>query len=200
MEKGQTCFTKGEIKEIGNRLIEDDIFLHSIRNTRPWYEKNKVIYSSVISDGTTGPQRIDDLFKKGVLIGDEVKRFFCSRDFESTSDVTTKIAILKGGLFEDNHRNIESISVVATGGAFTDGMNLSEPNAEILLLMLKKFSDEDIDLMGLDSIVVMCKSFKDSEGNRRILYSYRNNAGRWCLGACLKNFNWVTRSGFVYSL
>src|SRR3989344_110555 len=77
--------------------------------TRNWREQDGVIYFSVTSDGTTGPQWIERLEGKGFRLSDYAKSVLRSPDFKPTSGVTTEIAILKGMLFAD--KEIEALGL-----------------------------------------------------------------------------------------
>lgn len=140
---------------------------------RKWLEHNGVIYLSVTSDGTTGPEWIARLEKKGFRVSDYAKSVLCSKDFKPTSGVTTEIAILKGMLFEDSNRVTKKIRTEA------ESRKLIKPNAEIACLIREKFSDEEIETMGLYWIVAMHEPIKDSDGDPGLLYVNRNDDGSW---------------------
>lgn len=140
--------------------------------TRNWREQDGVIYLSVTSDGTTGPQWIERLEGKGFRIGDYAKSVLRSPDFKSTSGVTTEIAILKGMLFEGNDRITKKIRAEA------DKRKLTKPNAEVACLIRENLSDEEIEAMGLWWIVAMHEPIKDV-GALILLSANRDGEGRW---------------------
>ncbi len=78
---------------------------------RTWTESDNVIRFSVTSDGTSGPEWIGRLEKKGYRISDYAKSILKSKDFKPTSGVTTEIVVLKGQLFSDTDRITEKIRV-----------------------------------------------------------------------------------------
>ena len=160
-----------------------------------WREQDGVIYLSVTSDGTTGPEWITRLESKGFRIGDYAKSILRSLDFKPTSGVTTEIAILKGILFEDNDRITKKIRAEA------DKRKLSEPNAEVACLIRENFSDDDIEAMGLIWIVTMHEPIKDSDGDPRLLYADRSGDGRW-LDAYYVNpvSRWYRDYGFAFAV
>ena len=141
--------------------------------TRNWREQDGVIYLSVTSDGTTGPQWIERLEGKGFRLSDYAKSVLRSPDFKPTSGVTTEIAILKGMLFEDSNRITKKIRAEA------DKRKLTTPNAEVACLIRENFSDEDIEAMGLIWIVAMHEPIKDSDGGPSLLSADRDDGGRW---------------------
>ncbi len=145
---------------------------------RKWLEHNGVIYLSVTSEGTTGPEWIARLEKKGFRVSDYAKSVLCSKDFKPTSGVTTEIAILKGMLFEDSNRVTKKIRTEA------ESRKLIKPNAEIACLIREKFSDEEIETMGLYWIVAMHEPIKDSVGDPVLLDVGRDDSGSWLFTSC----------------
>jgi len=141
--------------------------------TRNWREQDGVIYLSVTSDGTTGPEWIKRLEKKGFRLSDYAKNVLRSPDFKPTHGVITEIAILKGMLFEDNNRITKKIRAEA------DKRKLTKPNAEVACLIRENFSDEEIEAMGLWWIVVMHEPINVSGGDPGLLCARRSGGGRW---------------------
>lgn len=161
--------------------------------TRSWREQDGVIYLSVTSDGTTGPEWIKRLEKKGFRLSDYAKSVLRSPDFKPTKGVTTEIAILKGMLFEDNDRITHKIRT------FAAERKLSAPNAEVACLIRENFSDEDIEAMGLIWIVTMHEPIKDSVGDPSLLRAGRSVDGRWLNAYCDKpDDRWNRESGFAF--
>jgi hypothetical protein len=140
---------------------------------RTWEEHDGVISFSVTSDGTTGEEWIARLEKKGLRVGDYAKSLLRSKDFVPTKGVTSQIAVLKGELFSDDDR------VTKTIRAEGKKRKLSTPNAEIACLIREKFSDKELEAMGLWRIIVMHEPIKDSGGGLSLLGAYRNDDGQW---------------------
>ena len=138
-----------------------------------WTEKDHVISFSVTSDGTSGEDWITRLESKGFRAGDYAKQVLRSPDFKPTSGVTTEIAVLKGALFTDNERTTEKIRAEA------DKRKLEKPNAEVACLIREKFTDKEIEDMGLVWIVTMHDPIKDSGGDPSLLGAGRGGDGRW---------------------
>lgn len=101
------------------------------------------------------------------------KSILRSKDFEVTSDITYEISVLKGELFSDNERTTKNIRVEA------DKRKFSTPNAEVACLVREKFSDKEIEDMGLYWIVTMHQPIEDSDGDPVLLSAYRNDSGSW---------------------
>ncbi len=140
---------------------------------RSWREADGVIYFSVTSDGATGEEWITRLEKKGFGVSDYAKSVLRSKDFQSTSGVTTEIAVLKGMLFEDSNRIIKNIRAEA------EHRNLEKPNAEVACLIREMFTDEELKAMDLYWIVAMHEPIKDSDGDPNLLNLGRNGDGQW---------------------
>lgn len=158
--------------------------------TRNWREQDGVIYISVTSDGTTGPEWIKRLEGKGFHLSDYAKSVLCSPDFRPTKGVTTEIAILKGVLFEDLDRTTSNIRDMATQ------RKLTTPNAEVACLIREEFSDEDIEVTGLIWIVTMHEPIKDSDGDPSLLGASRSDGGRWL--DTWPGSRWDRDSGFAF--
>ncbi len=158
---------------------------------RTWHEENGVIRFSVTSDGTTGEDWIARLESQGVCIGDHAKQLLRSSDFKPTSGVTTEVAVIKGLLFEDEDRISSKIRAQAKR------RKLTTPNAELACLIRLKFTDKEIEQMGLAWIVAMHKLILDSLGLPHLLGAYRD--GR-LLHACYDKpgSRWNVDGGFAF--
>lgn len=172
--------TAGQLNAIVKKLGGHDMALRFLRDelsvsepTRSWREEDGVIYFSVTSDGTTGEDWIKRLEGNGFRVGDYAKQVLRSTDFKPTSGVTTEVAVLKGMLFEDQSRITSKIRAEA------DKRKLSKPNAELACLIREKFTDKEIEVMGLLWIVAMHEPIKDSAGAPRLLLASRDDGGPW---------------------
>lgn len=159
--------------------------------TRSWREEDGVIYFSVKSDGTTGKEWIKRLIGKGFRVGDDAKQVFRTPSFKPTSGVTIEVAILKGMLFEDNDRITKKIRAEGALRKF------SKPNAEVSCLIREKFTDKEIEAMGLWYIVVMHELINDSG----LLRAGRGGEGHW-LGAYGggPDCGWDRDDGFAFAV
>ena len=156
--------TLGRIEAVWNKLGGEegvDRFLRGDLSVsepaRSWREEDGVIYFSVTSDGTSGEDWITRLESKGFHVGDYAKQVLRSPDFKPTNGVTTEVAVLKGMLFEDNDRITKKIRAEA------DKRKLLKPNAELACLIREKFTDKEIEAMGLWYIVAMHEPINDSD-------------------------------------
>jgi len=165
------------------------------KSTRRWREEDGVIYFSVTSDGTTGPQWIERLEKKGIKLSKRAKDVLNSPDFKPTNGATTEVAVLKGMLFEDNDRVTSKIRAEA------GKRKLVNPNAELGCLVRDMFTDEEIEAMGLVWIVTMHKPIKDSDGDASLLGAYRVDDGHWlCAYYGGPDDRWGRADGFAFAV
>ncbi|MBI4993432.1 hypothetical protein HZC33_00525 [Candidatus Wolfebacteria bacterium] len=194
--------TAGQLNAIVKKLGGHDMALRFLRDElsvsepiRSWREKDGVIYFSVTSDGTTGEDWIKRLEGNGFRVRDYAKQVLRSPDFKPTNGETTEVAVLKGMLFEDNDRITKKIRAEA------DKRKLSKPNAELACLIRLKFTDKEIEAMGLWWIVAMHEPINDSDGDPRLLGASRYGDGRW-LGACSgrPGLGWRRGVGFAFAV
>ncbi|HPL93303.1 MAG TPA: hypothetical protein PLB38_03415 [bacterium] len=139
------------VKKLGGhegalRFLRDEIRI--VEPDKRWREEDGIIYFSVTSDGTTGQQWIDRLNKKGYCLDSAVENILCSRNFEPSSGVTIKVALLKGMLWNDDERNRENVLSKAI-----KSFEFASPPFEVLCLIRDSFSDEEIDDMGVSKII-----------------------------------------------
>lgn len=179
-EFASASLTAGQLNAIVKKLGGHDRALRFLRDelsvsepTRSWREEDGVIYFSVTSDGTTGEDWIKRLSGNGFRVGDYAKQVLRSPNFRPTTGVTTEVAVLKGMLFEDSNRITKKIRAEA------DKRKLTKPNAELACLIREKFTDKEIEAMGLIWIVAMHEPINDSDGVPNLLCAYRDDDGRW---------------------
>lgn len=167
------------INKLGGMEGVDKLLRGELTLTEPkrnWREENGIIYFSVTSDGATGEGWIKRLEKKGYEIYPR-DRFnaVCSPDFNPTTGVTTKVAILKKIIDGRPGRTTKEIR------DFAAEHNLVAPNAEVACLIRENFSDWDIKAMGLNDIVVMHKPIKHprSVNGKVLLSGGHSTGGHW---------------------
>lgn len=160
---------------------------------RFWREQDGIIYFTVASDGTSGEDWITRLEGNGMRLSDYAKSVLRSSDFKPTSGVIYEIAVLKGMLFSDSDRVTKKIRTEA------QARNFSTPNAEIACLIRDKFTDKEIEAMGLTWIITMHNPITDSGGRPGLLDADRNDGGSW-----LRTYwgypgsKWLRESGFAF--
>jgi hypothetical protein len=175
-----------------NAFLRGDLAV--VAPARSWREENGVIYFSVTSDGATGEEWIERLADKGFNLGDYAKRVLRHADFQPTSGMTTEVAVLKGMFFEDNQRLTKYIRAMATD------RKLEKPNAEIACLIREKFTDNDIESMGLWWIVAMHEPV-DTVSYPRLLGAGRSDGVRGLDAFCDgPGSRWDRVDGFAFAL
>ena len=157
-------------------------------------EVDGVIYFSVTSDGTTGEEWISRLESKGFRLGDLSKQVILSPEFKPTNGVTIEVAVLRGMLFEENDRVTKKILIEA------EKRKLSKPNVELACLIRDKFTDNDLEDMGLWYIVTMHASVSHSGVGSVLLDAGRYEEGNWLYSSCggKPNYSWSLGSGFAF--
>ncbi|MBI2024535.1 MAG: hypothetical protein HYT03_00370, partial [Candidatus Harrisonbacteria bacterium] len=83
--------------------------------------------------------------------------------------------------------------------AEADKRKLSKPNAELACLIREKFTDKEIEAMGLWYIVAMHEPINDSVGDPDLLSADRGGAGRW-LSVCRPGRRWCRDGGFAFAV
>lgn len=198
-EFASASLTAGQLNAIVKKLGGHDMALRFLKGelsvsepTRSWREENGIIYFSVTSDGTTGEDWIKRLEGNGFRIRDYSKYVLRSPDFKPTSGVTTEVAVLKGMLFDENDRFTKKIRAEA------EKRKLSKPNAELACLIRDKFTDKEIEQMGLGYIVAMHEPINDHTGDPVLLDA---RYGRW-LGAYYNSSGcgWDRDDGFAFAV
>jgi len=142
--------------------------------TCKWREQDGIIYLSVTSDGTTGPQWIERLERRGFPVEYEAANVLRSDGFKPSNGVKTEIAILQGSLFQDylGGRTTKKICAEARR------RGLTKPNAEVACLIREKFADQEIEDWDRWWIVVMHEPIKDRNGVLCLLGAGRTGAFR----------------------
>lgn len=171
--------TLGQVEAIVNilggeeevqRILRGEIVISKAESD--WFERDKVIYFSVTSDGTTGEGWITRLNNKGFSIETPTRQMLRGPDFMPTDGVTYKVAVLKGVFFKDNDRFTHIVCAEAKRRGFT------QPNAEVACLIREKFSDQVLKAMRLWGIVAMHEPIKNFDGTLSLLMTHRINGGR----------------------
>ena len=195
--------TAGQLNAIVKKLGGHYMALRFLRDeltvsepTCSWREEDGVIYFSVTSDGTTGDDWITRLESKGFRVGDYAKQVLHSPDFKPLVGLTTqKVAVLKGTLFDDDGRITKKIRAEA------DKRKLTKPNAELACFIREKFTDKEIEAMGLLYIVAMYEPLNDSGGVPSFLDADRSGDGRWLSASYVRpGFRWSRGYGFAFAV
>ncbi|MFA7119637.1 MAG: hypothetical protein WC159_12775 [Sphaerochaetaceae bacterium] len=160
--------------------------------TRKWQEKDGVITFTVTSDGTTGPQWIKRLKKGGFRVSDYAEQLL--NKMSTTDGVTTNVSVLTGELFFDDDRTTSKIRAEA------ESRGLTEPNPEIACLIREKFTDKELEEMGIWAMVAMHEPINDAGGGPRLLGADRYDGGPWLDADYGRpGVGWSRGSGFAFA-
>ena len=173
--------------------LRGDLVVH--KPNQSWYERNGVIYLSVTSDATTGPQWERWFLENGYKLSHEARFLLNSASFKPTSGITTHVGIIKGMWFEKADRIMSKIYADAVRRTW------SEPKAEIACLIRKKYSNAKIAEMGLTWILTIHEPIKGSDGNMCLLGVGRDGGNPW-LGARWDwpGSRWSRDHGFAFAV
>jgi len=158
-----------------------------------WTEKHGVIRFSVVSDGTTGEAWIARLESKGFYLGVEAKSILRSKSFKTTSGITYEVAILKGEIFSDNERVTKNIYEEAKN------RKLSTPFPEVACLIREKFSDKELEAMGLFWIFTMHEPIEYFCVPKILVANRRDCGSRLITETCFcPATEWACDGGFAF--
>ena len=186
---------EGIVNKLGGEAQAERFLRGELVVTEPvrWREQDGVIYFSVRSDGTTGPQWIERIMKQDFRMDGNIESVLRSSDFKPTIGVTYEIAVLKGMLFQNSDRITRKIRDEASR------RQLTKPNAEVACIVRERFADQELEAMGLIWIVTMHEPISDSDGGPRLLAAHRDDGGRW-LDAIYDSpdYGWGLGGGFAF--
>lgn len=145
------------------------------------------------TDGATGEGWVTRLNRNGFRVGSNARELLLSQDFLSTTGVTNEVAVLKSGLFGQKVPLEENVVAEAVR------LKLSRPGAETVCLLREEFTDEEIAVMGIHSIVPMHKPISDYRGDLRRFLLGGAGEGRW-IDATYggTGVNWEGAYGFAF--
>jgi hypothetical protein len=161
--------------------------------SRRWRERRNIVYLKITTDGTTGPQWVERLEKKGFRLTKYAKNILLSPEFKPTSGITMNIAILRGIIFEEDDRTTKKILVEA------ENRGLMRPNAEAACIIREILTDRETRNLDLWWVAVMHQPVKDMTDISRLLDMYWDNTGRWLdADYDTPDFRWGIKFGFVF--
>lgn len=136
---------------------------------------------------------VDCLKKKKIRISSWAEEIIEKISF--TDGITYTIAIIKGEEIGKDYFTTQEIRDEAQKRGYTI------PHPEVGLLLREKFSDVEIEQMGLWYIVTMHEPIKDSVSGPGLLGAHRGDGGLW-LGACYgrPDDGWSREGGFAFAV
>lgn len=199
-EFASASLTAGQLNAIVKKLGGHEQALRFLRGdllvsepSREWREENGVIRFTVTSDGTSGAKWIKRLERKGCRVGDQPQRVLCSPDFKQTKGVVYEIAVLKGSFFGER---LDTANIRAEA----DKRRLAKPHAEVACLTRLKFTDSEIEAMGLLWLVAMHEPINVYDGGPSLLGAERgDDSGRRLCAICVRpDTVWDCANGFMF--
>ena len=185
-------YTQGQLNAFVKMLADqsgyDDVLEKTLRNEitfsikkKPWMEKAGRIYFEVTTLGLTAEEWKVRLTKAGHKISDYANDILSKPDYDQNHRYeptqTLKVVLIRGKEIEkDSERltkNLKAISVKNFGEN-----SVSNLKGELSLLIREKFSNKELEEMGLWYIVVLHEPII-SGGNPRVLYSGRLGGESW---------------------
>jgi len=190
----EAVFNKLGGLEAADKFLRDELTVSE--PARRFRIEGGVIYFTLpATDGTTGPQWIDRLEKKGFRLSKWSKDVLNSPAFKPTTGIVREIAVLKGMLFEDNDRTTKNVRAKADTLGFKHGKDISP---EIACQIREMFTDKEIEEMGLIWITTMHEPIKDSGGALSLLDADRRDDGLWLNAYYVyPDFRWDREGGFA---
>ncbi len=151
------------------------------------------IHFTLTSNGFTREQWEQHLERRGWRIGDYARQVLRRASEASTNGVTYNIVVRPGKSISDSDRITKKIRAAA------DKKGWLKPHWEVVCLIRDTFTDEQLEQMGLWYIVAMHEPIKDSDGDPRLLYSDRDDGGRWLDAYCVRPVGrWGGYGGFAF--
>lgn len=138
-----------------------------------WLDTDGNIRFQVISDGTSGADLFKRLEEGDHNVGYHAGQVLLSPDFKPTNGVTTEIVVMRAPIFSSDLRVMKNVLAKASKGKYVT------PNFEVACLIRFKFTDKEIEDMGLWGIVTIHEPIKGSDGGQDLNYAFRDAGGRW---------------------
>lgn len=123
-------------------------------------DRGMIYIPDLVSDGASGLQCIENLIHLGVVASVSMRSIFLSEAYKpSPVDTVHNAVIMRGAVINIMKRSTGKIREMAKELKFLC------PSPELVYLIAKKFNEEDLKGMGLQSIRVMHELFKDEYGD-----------------------------------
>jgi hypothetical protein len=159
---------------------------------KKWFEKDGMIYFTVISNGMSGKEWIKHFESKGIKIGDYARQILLKIK-PSKKGTVTQIAVIKGEFFSDENRTTSKIREEA------NKRKLSKPNTEVACLIRDMFTDGEIKEMGLWWIVTIHEPIITFSRDLGLLCTYQSGGrSRLDTGYSKLVGYWDCEAGFAF--
>ena len=150
----------------------------------------------VLSEGLSGGEWVTQLKKLGYTISERAESLISSASFQPVAPAKLKISALKGRAFVDSGRTLFTKVICAEA----DELKLVRSRMEIACLLRKRFSNSELEGMGIWEFVVMHEPVKDSSGTMSVLCVPRTTDGKSWVDAtsCYPGDKWNPGHAFVF--
>lgn len=153
------------------------------------------IHFTLTSNGFTHKQWEQHLKRRGWRIGDYARQVLSRATEAPTNGVTYNIVVRPGKKISNRNRITKKIRAAAGKKGWV------KPHWEVACLIRDTFTDEQLEQMGLWYIVTMHKPIEDSDGDPRLLGSYRDASGRWLSADRVRSdYYWRGAGGFAFAV
>lgn len=157
---------------------------HTINST------NNVISLSVTSNGEKDSEWLNNEYPGKPRLKPDVKRQL-GNSFKTTNGINYEIVVLKSTILPSSLRDINVIQKLAKS------YRLANLNKEMVLLLRSKYSNQDLEKMGLNSLIYMTELFYNDFGQLRLFKNGSYNHGDW-LSTCGAYESWDNFGGFAF--
>ncbi len=182
-------YTQGQLNAFVKMLAEqsgyEDVIEKTLRNEitfsinkKPWTEKGNRIYFEVTTLGLTAEEWITRLKANGHKISNYANQIISNPNYDKNHRYepgkTLKVVLIRGTeIKKDSERVNKNLKAIAVKDFGTN--SVSELKGELALLIREKFSNKELEEMGLYYIVVLHEPIIDSDGRPNVLNSNRDD-------------------------
>lgn len=197
-------FTIGQVEAVFNKLGGETgvhAFLRGELEVKQ-VEKPVRIEFTVQGTGLTAESWISTLESSGHKIGDWARNVLGQPDYDANHRLEAgkeyKVVLLRGKeVTRDSDRttkNLKAIAIKEFGESSVSGLK-----GELALLIRTKFSNSELEQMGLWYIAVPHEPIVDSDDDPRVLYSNRRDGESWVsAGYAGPGYFWDGRGAFAF--
>ncbi|MCC6290781.1 hypothetical protein IT398_01810 [Candidatus Nomurabacteria bacterium] len=156
-------------------------------------DSDGIIHFTLISNGLTRKQWERHLESRGFRLSDWARNVLRRASEAPTNGVAYHIVVRPGSKIASRNRVTKKIRAHAADKGW------KTPHWEVACLIRDRFSDEQLEKMGLWWIVTMHEPITDSDGDPYLLYSCRLAGGRWLFAHYFRpDVEWDAPGGFAF--
>ncbi|MDD5566642.1 MAG: hypothetical protein PHH01_00405 [Patescibacteria group bacterium] len=165
-------------------------FKQFLRRENPWGIPNTIV---ITTNGRNGEQLIFDLRRQGNTIGRYAEGILYSTLLIVSNGKMYTLVIIPGDGFVDSQRTNQNIRAAAVARSY------QTPPMELAPYLREKFSDEDLEQMGVRALILMHEPVAGLGGPREVLGVRRHVCSDGLLSYPGRpNHKWPRGIGFVF--